>query len=46
MLREEEELNNDPRNGMVGIDLSGVGRVDGPSVLRRNEALAVTFENV
>lgn len=45
MLREDdEELNKDPRKGMVGIDLSVVARVKGLMVLRRGAVLAVALE--
>jgi len=43
MLLEDEELNNAPRNGIVGIDRTAVGRRAGRQ--GAGAALNVVFEN-
>ena len=44
-FHEVEELNSDPRNGMVGIDLIAVVRARGEMVFCGADSLIVALEN-
>ena len=47
MLRDDDdELNRDPRKGIVGMDLRAVARVNGLMLLGRDVILVVAFEKV